>query len=436
MPRRLASASLLPLAQQDASPTNRPSTPKADVKTLSTRSSSRPTFTLLPFELSLTGSSPTSSIGRNAHSFLSGRTARRSRSLSSIVKHGQATPQGPSPLSTAMPNVAAAQVAWSGPWSLVQSGAGRSHCPYGHPLVVLNSLMDRNWKCDGRTQDGGCMSAGMLQMEHARGMERCMERFRCETCDYDLCRNCYEHYALCGLWNAARADREVAVLAMQKDGRALEYAAVELQQDREVVMAAVTNWGLALAYASEELRADREVVLAAMRENTYALKYAVPELWLDRKIGLAAVLAAAREKGGTLESDWEPRANRTIVMAAVSKWGPALAYASEELRADREVVMAAVKTKGTALKYASPELQADRDIVIAAMSQSDKALKYASPELQADKSIIKLARIKKLTRSASGGDLHAEKVLANMNRRLQELDMSADGLLTRIQTEF
>tara|TARA_B110001450_G_scaffold239261_1_gene246997 strand:+ start:908 stop:1093 length:186 start_codon:yes stop_codon:yes gene_type:complete len=45
----------------------------------------------------------------------------------------------------------------------------------------------------------------------------------------------------------------------------------------------------------------------------------------------------------------EQRADREIVLAAVSNYGFDLQHASDELRADREVVLAAVKANGWAL---------------------------------------------------------------------------------------
>ena len=45
---------------------------------------------------------------------------------------------------------------------------------------------------------------------------------------------------------------------MREKGWELEFAAAELRADREVVMAAVGRDGEALAFAAPELRADRE----------------------------------------------------------------------------------------------------------------------------------------------------------------------------------
>ena len=57
---------------------------------------------------------------------------------------------------------------------------------------------------------------------------------------------------------------------------------------------------------------------------------------------------------------------------------------SEELRADREVVLAAVSQNSEALECAAEELRADREVVLAAVSQNGEALGDAAEELRAD----------------------------------------------------
>ena len=93
----------------------------------------------------------------------------------------------------------------------------------------------------------------------------------------------------------------------------------------------------------------------------------------------------------------ELRADREVVLAAVSQHGFALQYASDALRDDAEVVLAAVKMDGVALKFASDELRGDREVVLGAVRcthmhlcvgrglctiHKDSPLRFASQELQ------------------------------------------------------
>ena len=52
----------------------------------------------------------------------------------------------------------------------------------------------------------------------------------------------------------------------------------------------------------------------------------------------------------------------------------ALKYASDELKADKEVVIAAVTRWGSSLEYASEDLRADKEVVMAAVAQDGRAL--------------------------------------------------------------
>lgn len=75
-----------------------------------------------------------------------------------------------------------------------------------------------------------------------------------------------------------RADKEVALLALQTSGMNLLYLSDELRDNEEVVLTAVKNHGWALKYASARLRDNEEVVLTAVKEDGCALMYASDEL--------------------------------------------------------------------------------------------------------------------------------------------------------------
>ena len=132
-----------------------------------------------------------------------------------------------------------------------------------------------------------------------------------------------------------------------------------------------------LQYASPELKADKEVVMAAVTNNGNALQYASPELKADKEV----VMATVTNNGFALRfASPELKADKEVVMVAVSKIGFALRFAPE-LQGDKEVVMAAVTNNGNALQFASPELQGNRKVVIAAMSKNSNALQFASKEV-------------------------------------------------------
>lgn len=65
---------------------------------------------------------------------------------------------------------------------------GLPQCLRSHNMQYIG--LDRNhdgWGCDGRFHPGGCKS-GITGYHQTKGIER----YRCETCDYDLCVKCVE----------------------------------------------------------------------------------------------------------------------------------------------------------------------------------------------------------------------------------------------------
>eukprot|EP00971_Amphidinium_carterae_P120335 2384464-Amphidinium_carterae.1 len=74
-----------------------------------------------------------------------------------------------------------------------------------------------------------------------------------------------------------RADREIVLEAVKKNGRALAFAAKECKSDREIVLGAVQQDGHALECAAEECKADSAIVLAAVQQNGHALEKAAEE---------------------------------------------------------------------------------------------------------------------------------------------------------------
>ena len=62
---------------------------------------------------------------------------------------------------------------------------------HSHPLLFLGVSESDTWLCDGKELKDKCMS-GINDFYQTRGVER----FRCDLCDFDLCKNCMDHYYL------------------------------------------------------------------------------------------------------------------------------------------------------------------------------------------------------------------------------------------------
>jgi len=61
-------------------------------------------------------------------------------------------------------------------------------CEKSHEMEFLGVTQDSDgWGCDGRFQPGGCRS-GITGYHQTKGVDR----YRCQRCDYDLCKKCVE----------------------------------------------------------------------------------------------------------------------------------------------------------------------------------------------------------------------------------------------------
>lgn len=93
----------------------------------------------------------------------------------------------------------------------------------------------------------------------------------------ELDASCSAFDWMAGAEEGARADKDVVMVAVARDGRALKFAAPELRADREVALAAVSRSWLALRYAAPELQADSEVTDAAVTRDWGPVQYAARE---------------------------------------------------------------------------------------------------------------------------------------------------------------
>ena len=142
---------------------------------------------------------------------------------------------------------------------------------------------------------------------------------------------------------------------------------VSMDLNRELVLNAIKNedaphyffhqhYDREFAFSSDTLKADRGIVLEAVSHDGGSLEYASNIL----------------------------KADRELVFEAVRSSGWALEFAADTLKADRELVLEAVKNNGRALEYASDALKADRELVLEAVKNDVGALEHASYELVDD----------------------------------------------------
>lgn len=167
---------------------------------------------------------------------------------------------------------------------------------------------------------------------------------------------------LCYLPDEHKADRDIALAAIARDGFNLHYFPL-FNNDKEIVKIAVSMKGSALLYASEAMKDDREIVVHALHQTQQAYHYISQRL----------------------------RKDISLAMSAVLRDGLLLYYAEESLKDEESVVLAAVKQNGNALEYVSDRLKNIPYIVEAAIKKNGEALLYAPDIFKNDITYIKMA---------------------------------------------
>lgn len=76
-------------------------------------------------------------------------------------------------------------------------------------------------------------------------------------------------------------DRDIALIALAKNGLALESISYRLAQDKSITLLAVSQNGEALKYAENMYKNDPEVVLMAIKKNKSSIEYASYNLLKD-----------------------------------------------------------------------------------------------------------------------------------------------------------
>lgn len=178
-----------------------------------------------------------------------------------------------------------------------------------------------------------------------------------------------------------RDNKEIAMIAVKKDGLVLKSVSMRLKADKELVLEAVKNNPESIKFARYALRCDSEVVLVAVQLNGLTLRHACGDSKNNREI----VIAAVHQNCKSLQYANDAFKNdKNIVLKAVSKDAMVLEYASINLKNDKYIVMIAVKKNGMALQFASVELKLDTDVVIEAINNNSHALQFAHPKVKED----------------------------------------------------
>eukprot|EP00927_Polykrikos_kofoidii_P041212 TRINITY_DN35127_c0_g1_i1.p1 TRINITY_DN35127_c0_g1~~TRINITY_DN35127_c0_g1_i1.p1 ORF type:complete len:435 (+),score=51.52 TRINITY_DN35127_c0_g1_i1:165-1469(+) len=148
-----------------------------------------------------------------------------------------------------------------------------------------------------------------------------------------------------------------------------------------------------LKVASDDMRANRTVVMAAVSRDGMSLMFADPRLRADPEVVLAAISHCAE---AILSADRMLRVDESFILRAIEK-NSAVFQFLDTVWGNRLLAKAAVESDGLLLRFAKETVQRNAEVVLAAVCQNGEALKYAHPTLRADPQIVLAAVTRKGT---------------------------------------
>lgn len=104
-----------------------------------------------------------------------------------------------------------------------------------------------------------------------------------------------------------KADKELAMLAVQKNWRQLEIVMPELQADKELCMVAVQQDWRAIQHMDEALHRDKDIMKIAVEQSGEALRYCGEALRLDPDL-----VALAQRRGAEVVCDGETKSIKLL----------------------------------------------------------------------------------------------------------------------------
>ncbi len=196
-----------------------------------------------------------------------------------------------------------------------------------------------------------------------------------------------------------RNDYRVAHPAVRNRPESLEYLSPGLQDEFEIVMYCVQQNGRLICFASSRLRNCIEIVQAALKTHTAAIK------WTD--------------------VDNPIRDDAKVMASIITDDHGLLDCASRSLRETDSFMRAFLPFDASkVLSLSGPRLQDNTAFVEAALKRSGHALKFASPRLKGDERLVRIA-----CHRATGAFEHASMTLRDNEEFVFELSKSTPYIL-------
>jgi len=188
--------------------------------------------------------------------------------------------------------------------------------------------------------------------------------------------------------DALKDDNAIVMTALANAPFAYKYVSPRLKDDKDILTYVLekNRDGSLIVYASDRLRSNKELGLLALQKNSFAFKYLYHSLKNDKDIVLTALRNQPSYHIELL--DLIPRrmfSDKEVMELALEKNDLALQYASEELRNDPELALKSIMRNGKNIRYISKDLRDNPAFMEQVLQISESLKEYASPRLKTQK---------------------------------------------------
>lgn len=205
-------------------------------------------------------------------------------------------------------------------------------------------------------------------------------------------------------------DLELGLSAVNNDPRIFSYMHSTLRANKEIVLIAVTKYPYLISYVDHILQQNKTFMAMLIKQNYNILSH----VGCDLKMNYDFMLEIIRYNGLAIQFidsfiqedlaieavNQNPyafkclhrrcRANKSIVLAAVTKEGDLLEFASAHLKSDPEIVLAALKSNINCYRFVHSSLKCNREFVLQVVQQTklDPGLLLTYTSLTSDPSFM------------------------------------------------
>lgn len=216
--------------------------------------------------------------------------------------------------------------------------------------------------------------------------------------------------------NELKENREFAILALRKQGKALKFLNTEMQKDLELVEIALTSDGeafkflpvelstldklqdlsletsaVAYQYLSDERKRDKKIIKKAISKGLD-----IEEIPLDIRYEKSIVKHVMKVNPGIIQDNDYLKDDEDAALNAVMQGSWMFPYISDRLKSDKAFALRFVETNGSKFKsifkYFDDVIKDDKAIALTSMKFTNgKIFMELNDRLRADKELIKLA---------------------------------------------